>query len=292
MKPLILASFIISADWVTAEYDTTTTTYWKPWTTTTATTTTRWPLWTTTYGTNSWDPYFLNCGGWITSPQTLTSPNFPANYPGKARCSWTIRDRKTDEYRNTIHCGSNSNWTFQAEVSRIEMNDEEEQERVLTWGRVPVVGLPTLHGYTSLKLWTDGYKEFAGFKLEIVPAYPKYYLDKIDEKIQNITNSLPKNKFGRNTAFYRRFNAKMTRVLGKFDSSNFEDLCYEENGFESRQEIHTDFGTENLCNANLQLNDAINNFAANFACDGRGKLFRKMTRHARRTKEYFIKNFC
>ena len=71
----------------------------------------------------------------------------------------------------------------------MEVNREEGQERVLTWGRVPVVGLPTLHvkgGYTTLRLWTDGYKEFAGFKLEIVPAYPKYYLDKINEKVQVI----------------------------------------------------------------------------------------------------------
>ena len=78
--------------------------------------------------------------------------------------------------------------------------------------------------------------------------------------------------------------------MRKFQSSNVENHCYEENGFASEQEINIDFHSNKLCDKTIELFAAINNFAANYACDGRGKLYRKITRSAGKAKDFFIKN--
>ena len=77
----------------------------------------------------------------------------------------------------------------------------------------------------------------------------------------------------------------MARVTSKFQWSSFENLCFEENGFPTRQVINIDFDSDNLCDKNLQMIEVINSFAANYACDGRGKLFRRITRAARKAND-------
>ena len=80
--------------------------------------------------------------------------------------------------------------------------------------------------------------------------------------------------------------------MNKLKSSKEETLCFEENGFSSKQEmmIKPDFdSTDNLCDKNIKLNDAINSFAANYACDGGGELFQNVTRRAEKAKDFFIR---
>ena len=76
--------------------------------------------------------------------------------------------------------------------------------------------------------------------------------------------------------------------MNKFPSSSF-DVCFEDNGFTARQVINIDFDSDKLCDKYDQLNEAINSFAANYACDRRGTLFRKITRAARKAKDFFTK---
>ena len=80
----------------------------------------------------------------------------------------------------------------------------------------------------------------------------------------------------------------MTRVMNKFQSSSLENICFQENGFSTEQEIDVHF-YGNLCDKNALVYRAINSFAANYACDGRGKLFRRITRSARKGHFYFMK---
>ncbi|CAG5077277.1 Oidioi.mRNA.OKI2018_I69.PAR.g8671.t1.cds [Oikopleura dioica] len=255
-----------------------------------------WPIYTTwstsAYGTRTTgsEGWFVDCGGNITSPQTITSPNFPDNYPKSALCDWIIDlgypfeiimdyfEIEKSNYRckfdyfyindlnpetKDFYCGSNS-------VSTLEGDARTNEEEILSES-------PEKRHHWHVTTTNKG------FSLRVVPLDPKYYFDIFQKEIQRIIGNLPENKFK------KRFTTKMTQVLTKFESSTFEDPCYKNNGFSSKQQIATEFESDNFCDAIGQLSDAINSFAANFACDRRGKLFRKITGSARKAKNFFMK---
>ena len=68
----------------------------------------------------------------------------------------------------------------------MKINKKPELERYM-WRYDPIEGFPTIHVgkstyldyYASIKFWTDSGRSFPGFSLEIVPADPQYFVDKI-----------------------------------------------------------------------------------------------------------------
>ncbi|CAG5109641.1 Oidioi.mRNA.OKI2018_I69.chr2.g4156.t1.cds [Oikopleura dioica] len=187
------------------------------YTTTIYTTTTREPTTTTQGSTTS---LYFDCGGKITSAQTITSPLFPLVYPDQGSSDYDL-------------------------------------------------------GYD-------------GFSFEIIPFTKKYFKRQIQAEIKAIIALLP----GVLPRFKERFTAKMRRIMSKLKSPKEETLCFEENGFSSKQEmmIKPDFVQIGfLCEKNIKLNEAINSFAANYACDGGGKLFQNVIRRAEKARDFFIR---
>ena len=76
-------------------------------------------------------------------------------------------------------------------------------------------------------------------------------------------------------------------------SAQIGEACYAENGFEEEAADVSVFDKSDVCTLNGQVNAAINSWARNFACNGRGKVYRQIIRSARKVKSFFIeKNEC
>ncbi|CAG5104115.1 Oidioi.mRNA.OKI2018_I69.chr1.g1101.t1.cds [Oikopleura dioica] len=126
-------------------------------------------------------------------------------------------------------------------------------------------GFPTIlvpSGSAVIKFNSNGDHEQKGFELgirEITKA------DLIEKHAEPLFDSLPDNRFG--TRYYYR----LTRSFVQMNRSFTGKKCFKENGFgEEALDINA-FDENDMCKLNRQLYAAINSFAKNFACKGRGK---------------------
>ncbi|CAG5102019.1 Oidioi.mRNA.OKI2018_I69.chr1.g105.t1.cds [Oikopleura dioica] len=127
----------------------------------------------------------------------------------------------------------------------------------------------------------DGnWNRFAGFEFELVEAdrldIIEYYFGKI------AGNIIDERKFNR---FVNRFH----KILAKARSSATGENCYEENGFgasDTSDDVQV-FHESNTCTLNSQVNAALNSWARNNACVGRGKVYRQIIRAARKIRNFY-----
>ena len=88
----------------------------------------------------------------------------------------------------------------------------------------------------------------------------------------------------------------MAKTLNRLAEADTGVSCYDEN-FGSDDVVEGDeitvFDADNMCKLNGQVNAAINSYARNNACEGRGKVYRQIIRSARKVKKFFSdKNDC
>ena len=86
----------------------------------------------------------------------------------------------------------------------------------------------------------------------------------------------------------------MQKALNKLSEADTGDSCYETNfpgeaTADEGDEI-TVFDADDMCKLNGQVNAAINSYARNNACAGRGKVYRQIIRSARKVKKFFNEN--
>ena len=90
-----------------------------------------------------------------------------------------------------------------------------------------------------------------------------------------------------------RYASRMQKALDKLQSADTGENCYEENfpgeSADEGDEV-TVFNTDNMCKLNGQVNAAINSYARNNACEGRGKVYRQIIRSSRKVKKFFNDN--
>ena len=85
----------------------------------------------------------------------------------------------------------------------------------------------------------------------------------------------------------------MNKTFAKMRLAQTGESCYAENGFEEESADVSVFDESDVCTLNGQVNAAINSWARNYACSGRGKVYRQIIRSARNVKSFFIeKNGC
>lgn len=85
----------------------------------------------------------------------------------------------------------------------------------------------------------------------------------------------------------------MNKTFAKMRLAQTGESCYAENGFEEESADVSVFDESDVCTLNGQVNAAINSWARNYACSGRGKVYRQIIRSARKVKSFFIeKNGC
>merc|ERR1712037_118867 len=93
-----------------------------------------------------------------------------------------------------------------------------------------------------------------------------------------------------------RYASRMQKTLNKLQNADTGVSCYEDNipetAADEGDEI-TVFDGDDMCKLNGQVNAAINSYARNYACQGRGKVYRQIIRSARKIKKFFNdKNNC
>ena len=92
--------------------------------------------------------------------------------------------------------------------------------------------------------------------------------------------------------FAARYISRMNKMLEKARGSSTGASCYAENGFEEASDV-TVFDEDDMCKLNGQVNAAINSWARNYACDGRGKIYRQIIRQSRKVRNFYNdKNNC
>ena len=82
----------------------------------------------------------------------------------------------------------------------------------------------------------------------------------------------------------------MQKILDKLSASDTGTSCYHKNfpeGAEDEADEVTVFDAGDMCKLNSQVNAAINSYARNHACEGRGKVYRQIIRSARKVKKFF-----
>ncbi|CAG5104113.1 Oidioi.mRNA.OKI2018_I69.chr1.g1100.t1.cds [Oikopleura dioica] len=146
----------------------------------------------------------------------------------------------------------------------------------------PIIVVPSGSAVVTFQSNWDYAK--SGFELEIAELSR---LQVIEIHAQRIFKSLPKNRFG------ERYQHRMERTFAQMKAAYTGDQCYEDNGFgEEAADINV-FDENDMCKLNGQINAAINSFARNYACEGRGKVHRQIIRSARKTRNFYAaKNDC
>ena len=112
----------------------------------------------------------------------------------------------------------------------------------------------------------------------------KKYGRNLDEtNFQRLAASLPDANWA------DRYVARFNKAAGKARDSGNGGSCYEENGFggeDSADDVQV-FDENDFCKLNGQVNAALNSWARNYACDGRGKVYRQVIRSARKTRNFY-----
>ena len=91
----------------------------------------------------------------------------------------------------------------------------------------------------------------------------------------------------------RRYGSRMQKTLDKLQDADTGVSCYDENFAEAAADEGdevTVFDADDMCKLNGQVNAAINSYARNNACEGRGKVYRQIIRSARKIKKFLHEN--
>jgi len=308
---------VAAAQAYTTEYYTTTET--TP--TTTVETTTKSEVTLTAH-----EDQFTDCGGAIFSAGTFSSPNYPAFYPAHARCTWEIdigrvpgfylvpKEFAIETHHNTDRvnvcghdhlkvvengvernfCGFNEGGDNDSNDYELWPEDDAPRADGEKEGGKWVADLPNssrdgfpkmfvLGGKATVSLLTDYNHQYAGFSFDIVEGDR---LDVISYHAQRVFNSLS------DEGFAARYISRMNKMLDKARGSSTDASCYAENGFEEASDV-TVFDEDDMCTLNNQVNSAINSWARNYACGGRGKTYRQIIRQSRKVRNFFnSRNDC
>ncbi|CAG5110006.1 Oidioi.mRNA.OKI2018_I69.chr2.g4460.t1.cds [Oikopleura dioica] len=115
------------------------------------------------------------------------------------------------------------------------------------------------------------------------PFDPNDRLDVIQYHFDRLAASLPDANWA------DRYVARFNKAAGKARDSGIGESCYEENGFpkeDTADDVQV-FDETDFCKLNGQVNAALNSWARNYACDGRGKVYRQVIRSARKAKKFY-----
>ncbi|CAG5078196.1 Oidioi.mRNA.OKI2018_I69.PAR.g8925.t1.cds [Oikopleura dioica] len=249
------------------------------------------------------------CGGRITDTETIIySPGFERGYYYNfLDCKWDIDfgdiagfnivantfdvewhsvcgwdtvtvEANGDEFN---FCGSNG-YRRRRSASGDHPKEEDEGKANYDLANPSSDGFPDFFvsgGQASISLTTDYSVRNAGFEF-VFERMSR--LQVIEMHLNRIFDS-----FSREEDYSRRYTGRMTRILNKMKASETGDSCYAENGFAAEAADIQVFDADNMCKLNGQLNAAINSWARNWACDGRGRVHRQIIRAARKVRNFY-----
>merc|ERR1719223_1772472 len=275
------------------------------------------PTGTTPYETTEWSTTgepFRECGGTITSYETIVSPfeYGSSSYPQNVQCVWNIElgdhvagfniVKKLFDVEYQSQCGFD--WVritangveenFCGETDGVRSDGDKKEGGKWTPDQVNPRpdGFPDSKfiagGSAVIRMHSDNTYERRGFEFELVKL-TRWEI--INFHAQRVIDSVSDESWG------GRYESRMQKALDKIAGAVSEDgsSCYDENfpqDGEEGDEI-TVFDADNMCKLNGQVNAAINSYARHNACEGRGKVYRQIIRSARKVKKFFNdKNDC
>jgi len=254
--------------------------------------------------------FYGECGGTITSDQSIFSPGFDRGYYyDYLDCTWDIQlgdDVKGFNiraptfnleyqsycgYDRVIVTGPDGEWGnfcgANGDSGRKRRNAEKEDPK-FTLDLYNNQGFPDLFvpgNSARLQFVTDYSVQRAGFEFVIDSDLSR--LDIIEAHATRIFDSLDSD-----AKYSSRYINRMRKTIAKMRRSDTGESCYEENGFGTEGDEVTVFDADNMCKLNGQVNAAINSWARNWACDGRGKVYRQIVRSARKVRNFYNDNLC
>merc|ERR1712210_265222 len=237
---------------------------------------------TTDYSTITYypptDPTYTECGGTITSYETISSPFYPSYYPNHARCVWNIElgddvvgfniVRKSFSVEKHTYCA----WDWlRLEANDYEVNfcggednrfrgeakDEKKEDGKYTPNQVNPrpTGFPKnwlIAGSSAvITFQTDGSVYDTGFEFELVKMTRSQI---IGHHAQRVMDSVADEKWG------TRYSERMHKILDKMDDADTGVSCYDENfpsvAGDEGDEV-TVFDADDMCKLNGQVNAAM-----------------------------------
>jgi len=140
-------------------------------------------------------------------------------------------------------------------------------------------------GFAYIQFHTDHSVRHQGFDFTLEKASR---FDIIKFHAGRVMDSVADEKWG------GRYASRMQKALDKLSEADTGVSCYEANfpdaAADEGDEV-TVFDLFDICKLNGQVNAAINSYARNNACEGRGKVYRQIIRSARKVKKFFNENF-
>ncbi|CAG5108703.1 Oidioi.mRNA.OKI2018_I69.chr1.g3916.t1.cds [Oikopleura dioica] len=262
--------------------------------------------WVNTATTNG-EPIVTDCGGRITELQTFSSPDAgDGTYPNRAHCTWTIDIRgvpaffikanqfevEWDDYCafdfvKVIANGEERNFCgFNDHRRRRDAGKKAKKGNKLTEDLVNVSNdgfedIFVLGGQATVSFSSDHSYSGGSFELELVEADR---LDIIEYHFGRIAASLPED-----ASWTERYVNRFYKVFNKVVDADNGENCYEDNGFgseDSADDVQV-FDESDFCKLNGQVNAALNSWARNNACEGRGKVHRQVIRAARKVRNFY-----
>jgi len=272
---------------------------------------------THTYPPNTTPPPVIYCGGTITKSQTIASPGYDEgrDYYRNLNCVWNIElgddvigfnikrnffDVENNPYciydyvevaadgDSTAYCGSNDGYKVTGAWKKKTSNKSNARHE-----NVVASGFPDSMfvegGNAVITFSTDSSVELKGFELEI-EAVKATRLQIISRHAQRIFDEISELKWA------PRYENRLSKVLQQLEDSETGSSCYDGNfptSSDDEGDEITVFDENDICKLNGQVNSAISSYARNYACDGRGKVYRQIIRSARKVKKFFHqKNLC
>jgi len=257
-------------------------------------------------------PEFTDCGGRITDDGYLLSPNYPSSYPNRSRCTWKINldaagfyiipeefsvetlwnpNRKNVcgfDFLKVVENDVEHNFCGYNDGGDNDSHRDEDGKWTADLPNASKEGFPSemfiRGGRATLSFSSDFIVQRAGFKLRIVKLDR---LDVIEHYAEQVADSVADTSFG------GRYAARMSKMLERARDSYTGESCAEENGFVDEAADVTVFDEDDMCKLNGQVNAALNSWARNYACDGRGKVYRQLIRQSRKVRNFFnSRNDC
>jgi len=139
-------------------------------------------------------------------------------------------------------------------------------------------------GSARIEFHTDYSVRHQGFRFTI-EKQTRFLI--IQHHVGRVVDSVADERWG------DRYARRMTKAMNKLAGADTGVSCYDENipseAADEGDEV-TVFDADNMCKLNGQVNAAINSYARNNACQGRGKVYRQIIRSARKVKKFFNEN--
>nr|CAC83954.1 Oikosin 4A protein [Oikopleura dioica] len=139
-------------------------------------------------------------------------------------------------------------------------------------------------GSARIEFHTDYSIRHQGFRFTI-EKQTRFQI--IQHHVGRVVDSVADERWG------DRYARRMTKAMNKLAGADTGVSCYDENipseAADEGDEV-TVFDADNMCKLNGQVNAAINSYARNNACQGRGKVYRQIIRSARKVKKFFNEN--